>query len=102
MCCANTIIDQIYIQKEYILNYKRNQTGIATLKCGISPCETIQLGLKMFEKQSQTFDVTMAFMFFSRIIHIAQAASKFGREYCFELGKPNATLKFLNSSLMQN
>ena len=57
----------------------------------------------MFEKQSLTFVVTMAFMLLS-IICIARVASTFGkskpsRQYCLEFGKQKATLKLLKFAL---
>ena len=59
----------------------------------------------MFEKQSPTFDITMAIML-CHIINIAQAAQKIGnstpRQYCLEIGKQNATLKFLKFILMED
>ena len=54
----------------------------------------------MFEKQSPTFVVTLAFMLFS-IYNAGRAALAFGnnktsRQFCLQICKDNAVLKFQN------
>ena len=54
--------------------------------------------MRMFENQSPTFDVTFVLMLF-RIIYAGRAALAFGnnktsRQYCLEIYKEIAVLKF--------